>query len=302
MTSTIIKESTKPLKKSVDFAGINSFSINGVTKTIDGQVVVVKFGGNAIMNESVLDSLVDDTIAMIKKGVHVILVHGGGTYVNQALSTIGKTTEKVNGLRVTDDETLSIAVKVFAQLNEKLTEKFLSKGSNALSFCSKSSIPLVTKKMECETADGEKVDLGWVGEIVDVDVSKLDSWLWAGWVPVVSPIGMDCDGNFYNVNADHAALAIATHLQADGLIFCTDVPGVMKDLHDPNSRISHLTPQSAYDFIEEGTITGGMLPKIKSCVAGIKGGVNQISILNSFEPHALLRGFIAPQEIGTLIA
>jgi acetylglutamate kinase len=297
MTLSNLDGFTRPtLKFSSRFPGDND-----MLNSMDGKVVIVKFGGNAIGNEAVFDSLIEDTIELLKLGVKVIVVHGGGTAVNDALAAIGKKTEKINGLRVTDSETLEIAVKTFMSINEMLTEKLRQRGVQSLSFCSNSANPIITKKMLMQDKDGKPVDLGWVGEIVSVESASLESWLWAGWVPIISPIGRDLEGNYFNINADHAALAIATHLQADGLIFLTDVPGVMKDLNDPNSRIKHLTPSGAQKFIDQGTISGGMLPKIKSCVAGIKGGVDKIAILNSFEPHSLINGFMAPQEIGTLI-
>ncbi|HEY9733628.1 MAG TPA: acetylglutamate kinase [Drouetiella sp.] len=274
---------------------------NEMLNSMDGKVVIVKFGGNSIGNEAVFDSLIDDTIELLKLGVKVIVVHGGGTAVNDALAAIGKKTEKINGLRVTDSETLEIAVKTFMTINESLTEKLRQRGIQSLSFCSNSANPIITKKMQLEDKDGKPVDLGWVGEIVKVESASLESWLWAGWVPIISPIGRDLEGNYYNINADHAALAVATHLQADALIFCTDVPGVMKNLSDPSSRIGHLTPSGAQKYIDEGTISGGMLPKIRSCIGGIQGGIDKIAILNSFEPHALLNGFKAPEAHGTLI-
>ncbi|MCC7530772.1 MAG: acetylglutamate kinase [Candidatus Melainabacteria bacterium] len=264
-------------------------------------VVVVKFGGNAIMNPKVLDQLVDDTCSLINQGVRVVLVHGGGTAVNDALTAVGKETKKVGGLRVTDDQTLEIAVDVFSAINEKLTDKFLAKGAQALSFCSKAFNPFVSKKMEYQDAHGNDVDLGWVGEIVEMDATKLDRWLWAGWMPVISPFGKDENGQLYNLNADHAALAVATYLNADALIFLTDVPGVLRDVQDPTSRIAHLTPAQAQLCLEEGTISGGMLPKIKSCLQCLDRGVETIAILNSFSPHALLKGFSAPDRYGTVL-
>lgn len=257
------------------------------------EVVVLKFGGNAIGNESVLDALIDEAVVLIKSGIHVIVVHGGGTAVNDALASIGKETKKIDGLRVTDEETLSIAVKVFSEINKKLTEKFRQRGISALSFCSKSEIPFQTEKMSA--------DLGWVGEIVDVRSKGIESWMWAGWTPIVSPLGIDASEQFYNINADHAALALAISLEADGLIFMTDVPGVLKDFNKPQSRIGHVTPTSAQELIEEGTVSGGMLPKIRSCVMGIKNGIRRIAIINSFAPNALISGFLAPQDTGTLI-
>ncbi len=281
---------TKPV------APVAQFDLSKAKETLKQnayEVVVVKFGGNAIGNESVLDALIDEAVVLIKAGIHVIVVHGGGTAVNDALAAIGKETKKIDGLRVTDEETLAVAVKVFTDINNKLTEKFRQRGVSALSFCSKSAIPFQTEKMSA--------DLGWVGEIVDVRDSGIASWMWAGWTAIVSPIGIDSSGQFYNINADHAALALATSLEADGLIFMTDVPGVLKDFNLPQTRIGHVTATSAQELIEDGTVTGGMLPKIKSCVKAIKNGIRRIAIVNSFAPNALVRGFLAPQETGTLI-
>lgn len=270
-------------------------------KSHAGEVVVVKFGGNAIMNESVIDSLVNDTITLVKAGIHVVVVHGGGTAVSEAIAATGKKTEKVNGLRVTDSETLEIAVKVFSDINQKLTAKLEEHGVSALSFSSQSAIPIFTEKMGLIETASNKVDLGWVGEVVAVEAGVLESWIFTGWIPVISPMGVDQNGHFYNINADQAALAVATTLKVDKLIFLTDVPGVLKNPQDKTSTISSLNPTEAQNYIDDGTITGGMLPKIKSCMAGLKAGVQKIAILNSFEPNALLRGFLTPESVGTLI-
>jgi acetylglutamate kinase len=270
-------------------------------ETLEGQVVVVKFGGSAVLNEHVLDTLIDDTLSLVNQGVKVIVVHGGGNAVNEAVAAAGKTTEKINGLRVTDSETLAIAVATFVDLNEKLTEKFRAKGGRALGFSSKSANPFITEKLGPVYKDEERFDLGWVGEIVSIDTRLLESWLYADWLPIIPPLGLDNEGHYYNINADHAALAIASALQSDALFFLTDVPGVLESVTDPSSRIKHLTPAAAESYIQSGAISGGMLPKIKSCLAGIKNGVGKIAILNSFEDHSLLNGFNSPEEIGTLI-
>ncbi|CAN5217738.1 acetylglutamate kinase [soil metagenome] len=279
--------------QSIPVASFDLCTAKETLKQMAYEVVVVKFGGKAIGNECVLDALIDEAVLLIKAGINVIVVHGGGTAVNDALASIGKETKKIDGLRITDDETLSIAVKVFSEINNMLTEKFRQRGVSALSFCSQSAIPFQTEKMSAE--------LGWVGDIVEVRSKSIDSWMWAGWTPIVSPLGIDSSGQFYNINADHAALALATSLEADGLIFMTDVPGVLKDFNVPQSRIGHVTASSAQELIEDGTVSGGMLPKIKSCVRAIKSGIRRIAIINSFAPNALVRGLLAPQETGTLI-
>ena len=288
-------------KSKRDMENASLAPVEPIDESVEGQVVVVKFGGNAVLNKDALDTLIDDTIALVKQGVKVIVVHGGGSAVNDALAVVGKKTEKVNGLRVTDSETLSIAVKTFVELNEQLTEKFREKGGNALSFSSKSANPLIAEKMGPVYKGEERVDLGWVGDIVSIDTGLLESWLWAGWIPIVAPLGLDLEGHYYNINADHVALAVASAIQADRLIFLTDVPGVLESLDDPKSIIRHLTPSAAKACIESGIISGGMLPKLKSCLAGLSRGIQKIAILNSFESHALMKGFTDPEAIGTLI-
>ena len=141
----------------------------------------------------------------------------------------------------------------------------------------------MTEKMGPVYKDEQRFDLGWVGEIISIDTRLLESWLYAGWLPIIPPLGLDNEGHYYNINADHAALAIASALQSDALFFLTDVPGVLESVSDPTSRIGHLTPSAADAYIASGVISGGMLPKIKSCLAGIKNGVGKIAILNSFE-------------------
>jgi acetylglutamate kinase len=295
MSYTLLKQS----KPKMNIEQLSPTAEDG--ESLSGQVVVVKFGGSAVLNEHVLDTLIDDTLSLVKQGVKVIVVHGGGTAVNDAVAAAGKKTEKVNGLRVTDSETLAIAVATFVDLNEKLTEKFRAKGGCALGFSSKSANPFLTEKMGPVYKDEKRFDLGWVGEILSIDTRLLESWLYAGWLPIIPPLGLDNEGHYYNINADHAALAIASALQSDALFFLTDVPGVLSSVSDPTSRIKHLTPSAAESYIKSGAISGGMLPKIKSCLAGIKNGVGKIAILNSFDDHSLLNGFNAPEEIGTLI-
>jgi acetylglutamate kinase len=270
-------------------------------QSLIGKIIVIKFGGNAVGNDKVIDRLIEETIALQNEGAHVIVVHGGGTAVNEALSAIGKKTEKVNGLRITDEETLDVAVETFTRLNEGLTDKFHDKGACSLGFCVKSTNPFLTKKMAPVERLGLKIDLGWVGEIVGVDVGLLESWLWAGWLPVVAPLGMDDDKHYYNINADHAALAIATAVQADALVFLTDVPGVLTDLNDPSSRLELLTPEAVQSCIDEGIVSGGMLPKLKSCLAAITAGVEQIAIINSFEPQDLGHALSTNACCGTII-
>lgn len=273
-------------------------------------LAVVKFGGNAVLDDNVLAMLVADSITLIKEGVNLVLVHGGGTSVNDALKAQGIETRKIAGLRVTDRQTLAVAVKTFAHLNERIVSRFLALGQPALGFAGASAIPFDCVKLHLPDPQvpGKELELGFVGEIKRVKTNLLLPWLDRGFLPVIPPVGISafdekeyaCERQFYNINADHAALALAEELRADKLIYLTDVPGVLKDLNDPSSKISHLTCKVAEDYINEGIIAGGMLPKIRSCMRAIENGVESICILNSFTPNALLRGYYDPQ-LGTHI-
>jgi acetylglutamate kinase len=273
-------------------------------------LAVVKFGGNAVLDDRVLGMLVADSITLIKEGVNLVLVHGGGTSVNDALKALGIETKKIAGLRVTDRQTLAVAVKTFAHLNERIVSQFLSLGQPALGFSSACAIPFdcVKLHMPDPEAPGKELELGFVGEIRRVKTNLVLPWLERGFLPVIPPVGIAASdkngyGNerqFYNINADHAALALAQELKADKLIYLTDVPGVLKDIKDTSSKISHLTCEVAEDYINAGIIAGGMLPKIRSCMQAIENGVESICILNSFTSNALLRGYHDP-KLGTLI-
>jgi acetylglutamate kinase len=229
-------------------------------------------------------------------------VHGGGPAINEALQVIGKKTEKVQGLRITDDETIGVIVEVLSSVNKELAEKFEANGVKALSVCAEQNNIFTTEKLVLQDEEGKPIDLGWVGKIDGVDLFAISRSLDAGYMPVVAPIGMDSDFNLYNLNADHAALAIAAAIKAESLVFLTDVPGVLKDVKDLASRFASLSIDAVPAFIKDGTISGGMLPKINSCVAGIEKGVNKISIVDGRQKHALLNGIFAPQEVGTLIS
>jgi acetylglutamate kinase len=288
----------KPMQIDKNHSGVLAENVESMV----GKTVVVKFGGSALIDPERKEALISEVVALAHAGIKLIVVHGGGPAINEALQVIGKKTEKFQGLRITDDETIGVIVEVLSSVNKELAEKFEANGVKALSVCAEQNNIFTTEKLVLQDEEGKPVDLGWVGKIDGVDLFAISRSLDAGYMPVVAPIGMDSDFNLYNLNADHAALAIATAIKAESLVFLTDVPGVLKDVKDLASRFASLSIDAVPAFIKDGTISGGMLPKINSCVAGIEKGVNKISIVDGRQKHALLNGIFAPQEVGTLIS
>ena len=288
----------KPMQIDKNHSGVLAENVESMV----GKTVVVKFGGSALIDPERKEALISEVVALAHAGIKLIVVHGGGPAINEALRVIGKKTEKVQGLRITDDETIGVIVEVLSSVNKELAEKFEANGVKALSVCAEQNNIFTTEKLVLQDEEGKPVDLGWVGKIDGVDLFAISRSLEAGYMPVVAPIGMDSDFNLYNLNADHAALAIATAIKAESLVFLTDVPGVLKDVTDLASRFASLSIDAVPAFIKDGTISGGMLPKINSCVAGIEKGVHKISIVDGRQKHALLNGIFAPQEVGTLIS
>jgi len=268
---------------------------------ITGQTVVVKYGGSALLNDDLRQGLVDETIELTRAGVKVIVVHGGGPKINETLAKMGIATVKVQGLRVTDLQTMQVVNDVLSNVNRDIVSSFEAKGAKALSIYPGQNNVFYSKKMIIKDEKGEVIDIGWVGEIQWVDTFAISRALESGYVPVVAPIGMDAEGNYYNINADHAALAVAAQVHASNLLFLTDVPGVLGNVADPNSRFPSLTPKEISQHVQSGVITGGMLPKVNSCVSGLEKGIQKISIVDGKQQKALMNGILNPGEVGTVI-
>jgi acetylglutamate kinase len=266
-----------------------------------GQTVVVKYGGSALLNDDLRQGLVDETIELTRAGVKVIVVHGGGPKINETLAKMGIATVKVQGLRVTDPETMQVVNDVLSSVNRDIVSSFEAKGAKALSIYPGQNNVFYSKKMIIKDEKGEVIDIGWVGEIQWVDTFAISRALESGYVPVVAPIGMDAEGNYYNINADHAALAVAAQVHAANLLFLTDVPGVLGDVKDPSTRFPSLTPTDIAQHVQSGVITGGMLPKVNSCVSGLEKGIQKISIVDGKQAKALMKGILNPGEVGTVI-
>ena len=257
------------------------------------KIVVVKYGGNAMINDELKDAVMGDIVLLSLIGVKVVLVHGGGPEITQMLEKMGKKTEFVNGLRVTDKETVDVAQMVLAgKINKSLVNLMQIKGGKAIGLCGLDGHMI---KAECLNEE-----LGYVGEITDVNVEPILDVLEKGYIPVISTVGCDDEGNVYNINADTAAAKIAGILKAEGLISMTDVAGILRDKDDPDTLISKILTSEAPQLVEEGVISGGMIPKVECCIEAIEKGVKKVFIIDGRIPHAILIETLTDEGIGTM--
>jgi acetylglutamate kinase len=266
-------------------------------KKFYGNTVVIKYGGSALKDETIKNSVMQD-IALLKfVGIRPVIVHGGGPEINKALAQMGKKSEFINGCRVTDEETMEIVEMVLAgKLNKKIVTELNMQGIKAVGICGKDAGTMIAQK---KIVDG--VDLGLVGEVKSVDTHLIQTLMDNDFVPVIAPIGVDEAGNTYNINADYAAVAIAGALKATKLVFLTDVAGVLTDVNDPKSILSFVKVDKVTQLIEDGTISGGMIPKVECCIAGVEAGVEHVHIIDGRREHCLMIEIFTPEGIGTLV-
>ncbi len=258
-----------------------------------GKVVVVKYGGNAMVNEKLKDSVMRDIVLLSLIGVKVVLVHGGGPEINEMLGKIGKKSEFVDGLRVTDKETIDVVQMVLAgKVNKGLVNLIENKGGSAIGLSGVDG-HMIEAKIKHEK-------LGYVGEIENVNVKPIIDVIDKGYIPVVSTVGCDYDGNVYNINADTAAAKIAGELGAESLISMTDIAGILKDKDDPDTLISVIKTKEIPKLIESGIISGGMIPKVECCIEAINMGVKHVFIIDGTIPHAILVEMLTNEGIGTM--
>lgn len=258
-----------------------------------GKVVVVKYGGNAMINEELKNAVMSDLVLLRQIGVRVVLVHGGGPEITQMLAKIGKKSEFVGGLRVTDKETADIAQMVLSgKINKSLVDLICQKGGRALGLCGMDG-HMIKAMPVCE-------ELGYVGEITQVDTRPLTDVLDMGYIPVVSTTGCDDQGNVYNINADTAAARIAGAMNAECLISMTDTAGLLRDKDDPSTLLAKVYVSDAPQLKREGVIAGGMIPKIDCCIEAIRRGVKKVFIVDGRVPHALLIEMLTDEGLGTM--
>jgi len=260
------------------------------------KIIVVKYGGSAMSNEELQKNVIKDVTLLKLVGFKPIIVHGGGKAISNWVGKVGKEAQFVNGLRVTDEETMEIAEMVLGRVNKSLVSMVQELGVKAVGISGKDGGLL---KVDKKLSNGQ--DIGFVGDVKKVDAKILYDLLENDFLPIVAPIGMDDHFETYNINADDAACAIAKAVGADKLVFLTDVEGLYRDFEDKSSFISRLTASEADDLINSGIIGGGMLPKLNNCTSAIKNGVSRVHILDGRVPHCLLLEIFTKQGIGTAI-
>lgn len=260
------------------------------------KIVVVKYGGSAMSNEELQRNVIQDVTLLKLVGFKPIIVHGGGKAISSWVNRVGKESRFVNGLRVTDEETMEIAEMVLGRVNKNLVTMVQELGVKAVGISGKDGGLL---KVDKKYADGE--DIGFVGEIREVDPKVLYDLLEKDFLPIVAPVGLDDEFGTYNINADDAACAIAKAVGADKLVFLTDIEGLYRDINDKSSFISRLTAGQAEELIKGGLIGGGMLPKLSNCTSAVRNGVNRVHILDGRIPHCLLLEIFTNKGIGTAI-
>ena len=263
-------------------------------KRYNGEVVVVKYGGNAMINLELKEQVMEDIVLLWLTGVKVVLVHGGGPEISDMMNKLGKKSEFVNGLRVTDKETVDIAQMVLAgKINKSLVTYLEAKGGKAMGISGMDG-RLIEAKIKDER-------LGYVGEITKINIQPVSDLLEKGYIPVVSTIGCDREGNTYNINADTAAAHIAGALNAKRLIMMTDIAGVLKDKDDPSTLIPDIRVSEAKKLFDEGVISGGMIPKVDCCIEAISRGVKKVIIMDGRVPHSILMELFTDEGAGTMV-
>ena len=260
-----------------------------------GKVVVVKYGGNAMLNADLKKHVMEDIVLLNTIGIHVVLVHGGGPEINAMLKAVGKESKFINGMRVTDKETIDIVQMVLAgKVNKSLVQLLGSHGGKAMGLCGLDGRMLMAEKLVTGA------DLGYVGEIKEVNPEPLNNALASGYIPIVSTVAGGYDGNVYNINADIAASQIAAKIGAKKLILMTDIRGLLRDVHDEDSLIPVVNVSEVPMLKRDGIISGGMIPKIDCCVEAVRSGVNRAHIIDGRIEHSILLELFSDEGIGTM--
>lgn len=284
------------MKKYIEKAEILIEAMPYINK-FHGQTVVIKYGGSAMTDEKIKHLVIGDIAFMKMVGINPVIVHGGGPLINEALKLANIEPEFQDGLRVTDKNTIGVVETVLSgTINKNLVSEFQKFNVKAVGISGKDGVLIeAVKKMP------NNKDIGFVGDIKKVNTQIIDSLIASDFVPVISPIGTDIDANTYNINADYAAVEIAIALKATKLVFLTDIDGIRKDIDNPSSLISEISPKEIKNLIKDGTISGGMIPKVECCIKAVEADVNSVHIINGKLQHSLLLEIYTQKGIGTLI-
>ncbi|MCR5321735.1 MAG: acetylglutamate kinase [Lachnospiraceae bacterium] len=263
-------------------------------KQYNNKIVVIKYGGNAMINEQLKKQVMEDIVLLRLIGVKVVLVHGGGPEINDLMDRLGKKPEFIDGLRVTDKETVDIVQMVLAgKVNKSLVNLLEINGGRAIGLSGMDG-RLIEAKQKNEK-------LGYVGEVTKIHIKPVTDLLDMGYIPVISTIGRDKEGNIYNINGDTAAARIAGALEAERLIMMTDIAGILKDKDDPSTLIPKITPKEAEELFNSGVVSGGMIPKVQCCVDALEHGVKNVVIMDGRVPHSILLELLTDEGAGTMV-
>ena len=261
-----------------------------------GKTVVVKYGGNAMINPELKQAVMSDIILLTLVGIKIVLIHGGGPEISGMLKKLVSESKFVNGLRYTDKETAEVVQMVLAgKTNKDLVSLVERCGGKAVGLCGIDGAMIKAKPME------DDFDYGFVGDITEIDPKPIEKVLEEGYIPVIATVGIDDNGQVYNINADTAAAEIAAALCAENIITLSDIPGLLKDVNDPSTLISEIHVDEVPSLIESGIISGGMIPKMKSCEKAVRSGVKKAVMIDGRIPHSILIEMFSDEGIGTLM-
>lgn len=270
-------------------------------KEFAGKTFVIKYGGSIMNNEKSKKAFIEDIVLLNLVGINLAIVHGGGPYITKTLNKMNIKSEFIDGLRVTSKEAMEVAEMVLSGLvNKELSAQLCRQGITGVGLSGKDA-NLIQAKKKYLNQKGEKIDLGYVGEVTKINTKFLSEIIEKHQVPVISPIGADSDGNTYNINGDYVAGVISSELKAEKLILLTDVEGIYKDINDPSSLISTIDSNEIDEYIEEKIIVGGMIPKIECCVKALENGTKKVHLIDGRKEHSLLLEVFTHRGIGTMI-
>lgn len=271
-------------------------------RSFAGKTVVVKYGGAAMVAADLREAVMQDIVLMKFVGMNPVVVHGGGPEVSEMMKRLGKEPVFVDGLRVTDEETMAIAQMVLVgKTNKAIVAALNAQGGRAVGLSGHDGGLIRATRHLHRTRDGGYVDLGYVGDVAGIDTGVIASLIGAGFIPVIAPIGVGEDGHAYNINADTVAGELAAALGAEKLVLLTDVEGIRADPRDPRSKVSRITAAEIAQWLREGRLEGGMIPKVEACLRALAAGVPRVHIIDGRVPHALLLEIFTDEGIGTMV-